>query len=378
MAKMVQQESVLTKIPHSIIKNIYKVGIDVDEKARSGTLFHVDQATVYTKINEYFRDKIEIMDTKKALTKYSWLQDYMWKLVDADKDEFTRKVKKEYSGGYFMRILPGVEVTLPLQSCLIITKKDSEQKVHNIIIAEEGSEANIITGCIQHRSGEVADHLGVSEIYVKKDATLNFTMIHNWTEQTLVRPRSATLIEDDGNFVSNYICLSPVKDVQMYPVAFCDGEGSRASFNSILYGHINSSLDIGSRAVLNGKGSKAELITRAIARENATILARGKIEGNNEECRGHLECRGLILDEAALLEAVPELVAKRRGAELTHEAAVGKLSEKEIVYLMTRKLSRDQSVSIIIRGFMNVGIMGLPESISAEINRIIDTVAEAS
>jgi Fe-S cluster assembly scaffold protein SufB len=375
---MVQKESVLTKIPHSILEDVYNVGIDVDEKNRSGTLFHVDQATVYTKINEYFKDKIEIMDTKKALAKYSWLQDYMWKLVDPHKDEFTRKVDKEFSGGYFMRILPGVEVTLPLQSCLMMTKKDSEQRVHNIIIAEEGSNANIITGCIQHRTGEAATHLGVSEIYVKKGATLNFTMIHNWTEQTVVRPRSATLIEEKGNFVSNYICLTPVKDVQMYPVAFCNGEDSRVSFNSILYGHKNSSLDIGSRAVLNGKGSKAELITRTIARKNAAIFARGKMEGNNAECRGHLECRGLILDEESYIEAVPELVAKKRGAELTHEAAVGKLSESEILYLMTRRLSRDQAVSLIIRGFMNVGIMGLPENISAEINRIIDMVAEAS
>jgi Fe-S cluster assembly scaffold protein SufB len=375
---MPQKESALTKIPHSILEDVYNVGIDVDEETRSGTLFHVDQATIYTKINEYFRDKIEIMDTKKALAKYSWLQDYMWKLVDPDKDEFTRKVYEEFSGGYFMRILPGVEVTLPLQSCLMMTKRDVEQRVHNIIIAEEGSQANIISGCIQHRTGEGATHLGVSEVYVKKGATLNFTMIHNWTEQTLVRPRSATLVEDGGHFVSNYICLTPVKDVQMYPAAYCNGEDSRVSFNSILYGHKDSRLDVGSRAVLNGKGSKAELITRAIARRNSTIFSRGRMDGNNADCRGHLECRGMILDEEAYLEAVPELTAKRRGAELTHEAAVGRISESEILYLMTRKLSRDQAVSLIIRGFMNVGIMGLPQNISTEINRIIDMVAEAS
>jgi Fe-S cluster assembly scaffold protein SufB len=372
------KESSLTKIPHSILKDVYNVGIDVNEENRSGTLFHVDQNTVYTTINKYFKGKIEIMDTKKALEKYSWLQDYKWKLVDPDKDEFTRKVDEEFSGGYFMRILPGVEVTLPLQSCLMITKKDSEQRVHNIIIAEEGSKANIITGCIQHSTGKAATHLGVSEIYVKKGAALNFTMIHNWTEQTVVRPRSATLIEEKGTFISNYICLTPVKDVQMYPVAFCNGKDSRVFFNSILYGHKNSSLDIGSRAVLNEKGSKAELITRAIARKNATIFSRGKMEGNNSECKGHLECRGLILDEESYLEAVPELVAKKRGAELTHEAAVGKISEKEILYLMTRKLSRDEAVSLIIRGFMNVGIMGLPDTISTEINSIIDLVAESS
>jgi Fe-S cluster assembly scaffold protein SufB len=102
------------------------------------------------------------------------------------------------------------------------------------------------------------------------------------------------------------------------------------------------------------------------------------MEGNDADCRGHLECRGLLLDKEAYLEAIPELAVTKQGAELTHEAAVGRISEGEILYLMTRKLSRDQAVSLIIRGFMNVGIMGLPANISTEVNRIVDMVADAS
>jgi Fe-S cluster assembly scaffold protein SufB len=158
-----------------------------------------------------------------------------------------------------MRILPNIEITFPLQSCLMITRKESEQRVHNIVIAEEGSKANIITSCVQHIAAGNSSHLGISEFYIKKNATLNFTMVHNWTEQTMVRPRSAALIEDKGTFVSNYICIRPVKDVQMYPVAYCNGEESKVSFNSILYGHKKSVLDIGSKAVLNGGNRKRTL-----------------------------------------------------------------------------------------------------------------------
>jgi Fe-S cluster assembly scaffold protein SufB len=372
------KEDELTGIPHKILEEAYKVGIDLSEEKRSGALLHVDQTTIYSKVNEFFKGKLELMDTKAALQKYPWLNGYRWKLVDREKDEFTKNVAESFSGGYFMRIMPNVEVTFPLQSCLMITKRNSEQRVHNIIVAEEGSKAQIITGCVQNFTAGKAAHLGVSEIYVKKGAVLNFTMIHNWSEETIVRPRSAAIIEENGTFISNYICLRPVKDVQMYPVAFCNGEGSKVSFNSILYGHKDASIDVGSKAVLNGKNSKAEMIARAIAREGAKIFARGRMEGNSSECKGHLECRGLIIDEESFIQAIPELIARKRGAELTHEAAVGKISEKEIVYLMTRKLSRDQAVSMIIRGFIDVGIIGLPPSINDEVNRIVDLVAEAS
>ena len=371
-------EDVLTSLPHRILEEASKAGVSLNEEERAGTLMHVDQGTIYTKVNELFKGKVELIDTKEALRKYPWLKDYEWKAVDKNKDEFTQKVAEEFSGGYFIRILPNAEVMFPLQSCLMITRENLEQRVHNIIIAEEGSKAHIISSCVQHPSAEKASHLGISEFYVKKGAMLNFTMIHNWSENTLVRPRSAAIVEDNGTFVSNYICPRPVKDVQMYPVAYCTGSNSRASFNSILYGHRNSLLDIGSKAVLNGRGSRAEMISRAIARKNSKIIVRGMIDGNNPEGKGHLECKGLILDDEAFIQSIPELIARQKGVEITHEAAVGKISEKEITYLMTRKLSRDKAVSLIVRGFMSVDILGLPEPISQQIKRILDLAAEGT
>jgi Fe-S cluster assembly scaffold protein SufB len=370
------KENELTKVPHKILEEAQKAGIESNDKNRSGTFFHLNQATVQATVNQLFEEKIELMDIKAALKKYSWLNDYMWKIVDKNKDEYTKRVAEDYSGGYFMRILPGAEVAFPLQSCLMITRENLEQRVHNIIIAEEGSNAHIITSCLQHSTVENASHLGISEIYVKKGAMLNFTMIHQWSENTLVRPRSAAEIAEKATFVSNYVCMRPVRDIQMYPAAYCKGEDSRVSFNSILYGHKNSQLDIGSKAVLTGKGSKAEMISRAISREGSKMTIRGLIEGDSSDCKGHLECRGLLMDNESFMESIPELIAKKKGVEITHEAAVGKISEKEITYLMTRKLSHDQAVSLIIRGFMDVGILGLPDTLNAEIKKIVKASTE--
>ncbi len=368
----------LTKIPHQILEEAQKAGIESSSENRAGAFFHLDQNTVQAKVNEAYEGKIELMDVKSALEKYAWVREYMWKLVDKNKDEFTKKVAENYSGGYFIRILPGAEVAFPLQSCLMITKKNLEQRIHNIIIAEENSNAHIITSCLQHSTAEDASHLGISEIYVKKGAMLNFTMIHQWSEKTLVRPRSAAEIGEKATFVSNYVCMRPVRDVQMYPAAYCNGDDSRVSFNSILYGHQNSLMDIGSKAVLTGKGSKAEMISRAVAREGSRIIIRGLVDGNSSECKGHIECRGLLMDDKSLMQSIPELIARRKGVEITHEAAVGKVSEKEITYLQTRKLSRDQAISLIIRGFMDVSILGLPDALNAEIKKIVETSTEST
>ncbi|MDQ1279006.1 MAG: ABC-type transport system involved in Fe-S cluster assembly, permease component [Thermoproteota archaeon] len=371
------EKSELKTIPHKILAEASKAGIDINDPV-SGTLLHIDRETIYSKVNEFFNGKIELLDTKVALQKYAWLNDYMWQIIDREKDEFTKKVATDFSGGYFIRILKNAEVTLPLQSCLMITERGLEQKVHNIIIAEEGSKANILSSCVQHSAAGSASHLGISEFYIQKNATLNFTMVHNWTEETKVRPRSTALIDDGGTFISNYICIRPVRDVQMYPVAYCNGEESKVSFNSILYAQKKSSLDVGSKAILNGKNSRAEMITRSVSRENSMTIVRGLIEGNNAQCKGHLECKGLILDDESYIQSIPEMIARKKGVEITHEAAIGKISEKEILYLMSRKLTNDQAVSMIIRGFMDVGIMALSKSLTEEVNNMINLVANAS
>jgi Fe-S cluster assembly scaffold protein SufB len=368
-------ESELTKLPHQILEEAQRAGLEVEEKSRSATFMHLNQETIASKVNEAYEGKLELLDIKTALKKYPWLEEYRWKLVSKDKDEYTKKVAEDFSGGYFMRILKGAEIAFPLQSCLLITQKNLEQRVHNIIIAEENSKAHIITSCLQHSSVPKAAHLGISEIYVKKGAMLNFTMIHQWSENTLVRPRSGSQIEDNATFVSNYVCMRPVRDIQMYPVAYCKGVNSRVSFNSILYGHKNSQLDTGSKAVLMGPGSKAEMVSRAIAREGSRMIVRGMIEGNTPDCKGHLECKGLIMDNESFMQSIPELIATKKGVEITHEAAVGKISEKEITYLMTRRLSREQAVALIIRGFMDVSILGLPDALNREIKAIVDSSA---
>jgi Fe-S cluster assembly scaffold protein SufB len=131
-------------------------------------------------------------------------------------------------------------------------------------------------------------------------------------------------------------------------------------------------MDVGSMIHLEGRGSRGEMVTRAIAADESKIYTRGILRGCNPESRGHLECRGLILSDKAMLNAIPELIGETQGTELSHEAAVGKISEDQIEYLMARGLSEDEATSLIVKGFLDVGILGLSGTLKEEIQRIIN------
>jgi len=340
-----------------------------DVSQRSGTFIQMDNTTVHSSSQQ---DGIEVMAVSQALERYDWLADYWWQAVAVDTDKYTANVELGQHDGYFIRALPGQKTIFPVQACLYLAKARLAQNVHNIIIAEEGSELHIITGCTTASPHEPGAHLGVSEFYIKKGAKVTFTMIHSWNPEVVVRPRTAAIVEEDGMFLSNYVLMKPVRSLQMYPTTNCVGDNAVVRYNSILVAAPSSSLDIGSRVLLNAKGAKTEIISRAIT-TGGNITARGYIEGNAPEVKGHLECRGLILGEKGTIHAIPELRGTLAGIDLSHEAAVGKIAEEEVEYLMARGLTRMEATAAIVRGFLRVDIEGLPSLLSAELQRAIET-----
>ena len=349
-------------------QQMLSAGVMLDDTSqRSGTFIQMDNAPTHYSIQQ---EGIEVMPVSQALAKYDWMKDYWWKAVAVDADKYTAHVELHKGDGYFIRALPGVKTVYPIQSCLYLNKMHLAQDVHNIVIAEEGSELHIITGCTTSLEGEPGLHLGVSEFYIKKGAKVTFTMIHNWTPQMAARPRSATIIEKDGLFLSNYVIMKPVKSLQLYPLANCIGENATARFNSVIVAQPGSKMDIGSKVLLNAKGARTEVVSRAIT-TGGDIIARGCIEGNKPESKGHLECGGLIIGDSGTIHAIPELKGTLAGVDLSHEAAVGKIAEEEVEYLMARGLTREQATAAIIRGFLKVDIDGLPPMLNAEMQKAI-------
>ncbi|WP_281679615.1 SufB/SufD family protein [Synergistes jonesii] len=348
-------------------ERLLHAGIDEEQKA-AGTFVHADHSTVYCNSN---LKGVEIAPISYALFKHDGLRDYYWKIMDRERDAFTELAAKRKEGGYFIRSEKGAKVNYPVQACMYLETNALAQDVHNVVIAEEGSELNIISGCASGPNVRSGLHVGVSEMYVKRGATLSFTMVHDWAEEMSVRPRTTVVVEEGGCYISNYICLKPAKDLQMYPTVYLNGENSVATFNTVLMTGPGSKMDTGSRVYLRGRGSRAEIVSRSVS-TGGTVYARGHLIGEAAGVRAHLECNGLLLSDSGMIHAVPELEARHKDLEMSHEAAVGKINQEETEYLMARGLSEAKAQSLIVKGFLSLDILGLPDALRGDIEKIIE------
>lgn len=359
----------LSKISEDEKRDISKVGIEIDNK--NHIYIQKDASVIHS---TGMKNGCEVISIKTALQKYDWAKEYYWKAVDVETDKFTASAELNLMNGYFIRAEKGVKCSSPVHAALCIGTENFTQSVHNIIIAEEGSELNIITGCLSASSILSGMHIGVTEFYVKKDAKISFTMVHNWNKEFAVRPRTAAIVEDNGKFISNYICMSDVKTLQTYPVVKLN-KNSAARLTSILIAREGAEMDVGGKIIFNGENSKGEIIARTIT-TGGKIISRGNLTGNASNVKGHTACDGLVLSEKGSIKAIPELEGNAMDAELTHEAAVGKIAKEKVEYLMARGLNEEQATSMIVRGFLNVEIEGLSKNLKKQIDNVIEQLSK--
>lgn len=366
----------LEELPKEIKENIQYSGITTSEDDKAGTYFQINHSVVYERLKEIYKGKLEILSIQEALEKYEWLENYYGKLIAPDTDKYTAWAELKPTGGYFIRVFANQKIEHPVQSCLYIKEGDISQNVHNIIIVEENAEVFVTTGCLTHVKNQPGIHIGISEFYVKKGGKLYFTMIHNWSEEFHVRPRTAVLVEEGGVFINNYISLKPVKSIQSYPTVYVKENGI-ARLYSIIYGRKDSYIDLGGRIILDGKNAKGEVVSRIIADDSSQIYSRSELIGKESRVKGFLDCRGIILSKSSKIVAVPILDAQHPEAELSHEAAIGPINEEEIEYLTTRGFDKDEAMSTITRGFLNLEIPGLPKVAREQINYTVAQLEKA-
>jgi len=245
-----------------------------------------------------------------------------------------------------------------------------------MVIAEPYSKVHLITGCAMAPLCRTALHGCVSEVYVGRGAEVTFSFIHNFKPEFHIRPKIGVIVEEDATYRENYILTSPVKSTQLYPTVILRGRNSRASIRSLIFGLGSSDIDVGSAIIYTAENTRGEIMARSVVAGKSIVKLRGSLKAYRANARGHLECRALLLSDKARAYAYPNLRSFSSEAELTHEAAVGKIADKQLYYLMSRGLSKEEATSMIARGFLDTDIPGLPVLLQGEISKLISMTAK--
>jgi len=319
---------------------------------------------------------VEMYTLDEALDRFPDLvQRYSWKALPVDLDRFTALSHLKRVGGYFIRVKPGAKISIPIQTCFFMS--GGYQIVKNIVVVERGAEAVIVTGC--SIAPEVLGlHVSTTEIYLEEGAKLIDVTIHSWNRVTHVRSRKGVVLGRNSTYVSYYLNFASANTLHAYLKSALEGEGSRSVLMDVVLGRDHAKYSLETQALLQGTESSAELVSKLLARDEARISARLRIEAYADRSRGYTECSALMLSPRSIINTIPELVSYNNSSELHHEASIGKLRDEELEYLQLKGFNQREAVSILVRGFIQLDLSFLSAELRKSLDAILDAIAKAS
>ena len=371
------------ELPEDIRNTYDKLGIPEAEKQRliAGVAAQYESEVVYHQIREDLEKQgVIFLDTDSGLREHPELfRQYFGTVIPAGDNKFSALNTAVWSGGSFIYVPPGVHVDIPLQAYFRINTENMGQFERTLIIVDEGAYVHYVEGCTAPIYKSDSLHSAVVEIIVKKGARCRYTTIQNWSNNVynLVTKRAkaeegATMEWIDGNIGS--------KVTMKYPSVFLMGEHAKGEVLSVAFAGEGQHQDAGAKMEHLAPNTSSTIVSKSVARGGGRTSYRGlvRVAKRAHNSKSNVECDALLVDTISRSDTYPYVDIRNDEVSMGHEATVSKVSEDQLFYLMSRGLSEEEAMAMVVRGFVEPIARELPMEYALELNRLIELQMEGS
>ncbi|HIP99147.1 TPA: Fe-S cluster assembly protein SufB [Candidatus Bipolaricaulota bacterium] len=370
------------ELPEEIRKTFDALGLpEAEKEALAGLGAQVDSEVVYRSILKDVRTQgVLFLPMEEAVREHPDLvREHFMRVIPPADNLFAALHGAVWSGGTFVWVPEGVKVEIPLQAYFRMQTQGVGQFEHTLIVAEPGSSVHYIEGCSAPRYTKVVLHSGMVEIVAKEGAHVRFTTIQNWSRNVynLNNKRAVAHAGARVDWVSGSLGS---KVTMLYPTTVLAGPGASTENLGFTFARDGQYLDVGARALHLAPNTSSRLVSRSVIQGDAKAVFRGKVyvAKNARGAKGHVECSTLLLSPQAKTETIPVLDAENDEVELAHEATVGRISKDHLFYLMSRGLTEQEALSLIVNGFVSPILKEIPLEYALELKRLLEISFEGA
>ena len=363
-------------VPQDIKDTFERLGIpQAERKSLAGVGAQYDSELVYHNVrDEVAAQGIVYTDMESALKgEYAdMVHKYFMKLVTPRDHKFAALHGAVWSGGSFVYVPKGVQVSIPLQSYFRLNAKGAGQFEHTLIIVDEGASLHFIEGCSAPKYNVANLHAGCVELYVKKNAKLRYSTIENWSKNMYNLNTKRALVEEGG--VIEWVSGSFGSHVSyLYPMSILKGRDSKMEFTGVTFAGAGQNLDTGAKVVHIGRNTSSYMNTRSISKSGGISTFRSSVvvQKSAKHAKSSVSCQSLMLDSESRSDTVPAMDIRTKDAAVGHEAKIGSISNEAVFYLMSRGMSEEDARALIVSGFADNVSKELPLEYAVEMNNLI-------
>jgi len=369
-------------VPDQIKDTFQRLGIpEAEQKFLSGVGAQYDSEVVYHSVKEELSKLgVVFMGTDQALIEYpDILRKYFGTVVPAEDNKFSALNGAVWSGGSFVYVPPGVDVPLPLQAYFRINGENTGQFERTLIVVDEGASVHYIEGCTAPIYATESLHVAVVEVVALARSKVRYTTIQNWSNDVynLVTKRAHAYEDSRVEWIdANTGSRKTVK----YPSIYLRGRGATADIISVAVAGKGQHQDTGAKAVHLAPDTRSRIVSKSVSKDGGRATYRGqvKVAPGATNAVASVRCDALMLDDLSRSDTYPYIDIQEDDTTLSHEATVGRISQDQVFYLMSRGLTENEAQNLIVQGFLEVFTKELPMEYAIEFNRLVKLEMEGS
>jgi len=292
-----------------------------------------------------------------------------------------------FSDGSFVYVPEGVRCPMELSTYFRINAEQTGQFERTLIIADKGAYVSYLEGCTAPMRDENQLHAAVVELVALDNAEIKYSTVQNWY------PGDKEGKGGIYNFVTkrgdcrghrSKISWTQVETgsaiTWKYPSCILRGDGSRGEFYSIAISNGYQQVDSGTKMIHLGRDTSSRIISKGIAAGHSNNTYRGLVSAHRRaaNARNFTNCDSLLIGDKCGAHTVPYIEAKNASATFEHEATTSKISDDQLFYCLSRGLSAEEAVALIVNGFVRDVLQHLPMEFMAETQKLISISLEGS
>jgi Fe-S cluster assembly protein SufB len=369
-------------VPDKIKQTFERLGIpEAERKFLSGVGAQYDSEVVYHSVREELsKIGVVFMGTDQGLKEYPEVfEKWFGTIVPPEDNKFSALNSAVWSGGSFVYVPKGVEVPLPLQAYFRINAENTGQFERTLIVVEEGAKVHYIEGCSAPIYAADSLHAAVVEVVALKGSKVRYTTIQNWSNDVynLVTKRAHAYEDSTVEWIdANTGSRKTVK----FPSIYLRGRGATADIISVAVAGKGQHQDTGAKAIHLAPDTRSRIVSKSVSKDGGRATYRGhlKVAPGATGVVASVRCDALMLDDQSRSDTYPYIDIAEDDTTMTHEATVGKISQDQVFYLMSRGLSENEAQNLIVQGFLEVFTKELPMEYAVEFNRLVKLEMEGA
>lgn len=370
------------KVPENV-KNIFqRLNIpEAEQKYLAWVWWQFDSSVVYHKLKEKRKNAWIIFDDiSVAIREYPDLvRQHFMKLVPSTDHKFAALHGAVWSWGTFVYIPKWIKISDPLQAYFRMNTYEWWQFEHTLIILEEDTNCSYIEWCSAPKYDKRSLHAWCVEIYVWKNSSMRYTSVENWSLNTYNLNTKRAVVEENSHI--EWIGWNLGSGATMlYPCSILKWDNSTSDNLSLVVASKGQHQDVWSKVIHIWKNTSSNIVSKSISKNWGINTYRGLIQVLPwaKNVVNSTRCDALLLDDVSVSDTIPTIEVKTNDATVSHEATAGKIDENQLFYLMSRWLTEEKSMIMIVNWFVSSVTKELPLEYAWELNHLIELEVDNS